>query len=80
MRSIRGLIADVLADRDHSTLPLALRTVADVVGVSGMAARTGLSGIPSTARWPQRDTPRFDTLGAILDAFRPRPWRRLPRM
>jgi len=80
VRSIRGLLAEVLADRDNRALPLALRTVADVVGVSGMAARTGLGGKPSTTRCLQRVTPRLDMLGAILDAFGPRPWRRLPRM
>lgn len=38
-----GFLADVMHDGDTRALPLALRTAADVLGMTELARRTGLS-------------------------------------
>ena len=40
---LAGFLAEALADGDHRALPIALRTVADVLGMAELARRTGLS-------------------------------------
>lgn len=66
---VPSFLAEVLADGDHRALPLALRAVADVVGMTGLAARTGLNREMLYRTLSAKGNPRLDTLGAILAAF-----------
>lgn len=66
---VPGFLAEVLADGDHRALPLALRAVADVVGMTELAARTGLNRKTLYRTISAKGNPRLDTLGAILAAF-----------
>jgi probable addiction module antidote protein len=66
---VPGFLAEVLADGDHRALPLALRVVADVVGMTELAARTGLNRETLYRTLSAKRNPRLDTLEAILAAF-----------
>lgn len=66
---VPGFLAEVLAEGDHRALPLALRTVADVIGMRELAARTGLSRETLYRTLSAKGNPRLDTLAAILSAF-----------
>jgi probable addiction module antidote protein len=60
----------MLEDGDTRLVPIALRTVADAVGgVPALATRTGLSREILYRTLAPNGNPRFDTLGAVLDAF-----------
>lgn len=64
-----GFLAESLQDGDYRALPLALRTAADVLGMTELARRTGLSRETLYRTLSDKGNPRLDTLGAILDAF-----------
>lgn len=66
---VPGFLAEVLADGDHRTLPLALRAVADVIGMTELVARTGLNRETLYRTLSAKGNPRLETLGAILAAF-----------
>lgn len=66
---IAPYLADVLSDGDARALPLALRTVADVLGMAELARRTGLNRETLYRTLSERGNPRLDTLDAILRAF-----------
>lgn len=64
-----GFLADVMHDGDTRALPLALRTAADVLGMTELARRTGLSRESLYRTLSDKGNPRLDTLAAILSAF-----------
>lgn len=64
-----GFLADVVEDGDTRALPLALRTAADVLGMTELARRTGLSRESLYRTLSAKGNPRLDTLAAILSAF-----------
>ena len=66
---LAGFLAEALADGDHRALPLALRTAADVLGMTELARRTGLSRETLYRTLSAKGNPRLDTLGVILSAF-----------
>lgn len=66
---IPGYLAEVVADGDTRALPLALRTVADVLGMAELARRTGLSRETLYRTLSARGNPRLETLARILEAF-----------
>lgn len=64
-----GFLADVIHDGDTHALPLALRTAANVLGMTELARRTGLSRETLYRTLSAKGNPRLDTLAAILSAF-----------
>ena len=64
-----GYLAEVIHDNDTRALPLALRTAADVVGMTELARRTGLSRETLYRTLSSNGNPRLDTLATILAAF-----------
>jgi probable addiction module antidote protein len=66
---LSGFLAEALRDGDYRVLPLALRTAADVLGMTELARRTGLSRETLYRTLSDKGNPRLDTLGAILGAF-----------
>ena len=64
-----AFFAEALHDGDHRALPLALRTAADVLGMTALAERTGLSRETLYRTLSDKGNPRLDTLAAILSAF-----------
>ena len=66
---VHDYLAEALADGDHRMLPVALRTAADVLGMSELARRTGLGRESLYRTLSDEGNPRLDTLGAILAAF-----------
>ena len=64
-----GFLAEALRDGDYRVLPLALRTAADVLGMTELARRTGLSRETLYRTLSSKCNPRLGTLGAILAAF-----------
>ena len=64
-----GFLADVVHDGDTRALPLALRTAADVLRMTELARRTGLSRESLYRTLSSKGNPRLDTLAAILSAF-----------
>lgn len=66
---IPAFLADALHDGGARTLPVALRTAADVLGMTELARRTGLSRETLYRTLSSRGNPRLDTLVAILAAF-----------
>lgn len=66
---VPGFRADVMHDGDRRALPLALRTAADVLGMTELARRTGLSRETLYRTLSAKGNPRLDTLAAILAAF-----------
>ena len=64
-----GFLADVMHDGDTRALPLALRAAADVLGMTELARRTGLSRETLYRTLSAKGNPRLDTLAAILSAF-----------
>lgn len=64
-----GFLAEALHDGDYRALPMALRTAADVLGMTELARRTGLSRETLYRTLSAKGNPRLDTLGAILSAF-----------
>jgi probable addiction module antidote protein len=64
-----GFLADVMQDGDARALPLALRTAADVLGMTELALRTGRSRETLYRTLSDKGNPRLDTLTAILAAF-----------
>ena len=67
--SIPAFLADVVRDGDTRALPLALRTAADVLGMTELARRTGLSRESLYRTLSDKGNPRLDTLASILAAF-----------
>ena len=66
---LAGFLAETVADGGHRGLPIALRTVADVLGMAELARRTGLSREALYRTLSDKGNPRLDTLSAILGAF-----------
>ena len=66
---VPGFLTEALRDGDHRALPLALRAVADVLGMTELAARTGLNRETLYRTLSANGNPRLDTLAAILAAF-----------
>lgn len=66
---IPGYLAEVTRDGDTRALPIALRTAADVLGMTELSRRTGLNRETLYRTLSQRGNPRLDTLTAILEAF-----------
>lgn len=67
---IAGYLEAVLEDGDARVVPIALRTVADVVGgMTKLAERTGLSRETLYRTLSDKGNPRLDTLVTILAAF-----------
>lgn len=67
---IAAYIEAVLADGDARAVPVALRTVADVLGgMNALAERTGLSRETLYRTLSEKGNPRLDTLAALLAAF-----------
>ena len=66
---IPAFLAEVVHDGDAHALPLALRTAADVLGMTELARRTGLSRESLYRTLSSKGNPRLDTLTAILAAF-----------
>lgn len=66
---VPGFLADVMHDGDTRALPLALRTAADVLGMTELARHTGLSRETLYRTLSVKGNPRLDTLAAILAAF-----------
>lgn len=66
---VPAFLAEALHDGDHRVLPLALRTAAEVLGMTELARRTGLSRETLYRTLSDKGNPRLDTLAAILDAF-----------
>lgn len=66
---LHGYLAEALHDGDARVLPIALRTVADVLGMAELARRTGLSRETLYRTLSDKGNPRLDTLAAILSAF-----------
>ena len=64
-----AFFADALSDGDYRALPIALRTAADVLGMTELARRTGLSRETLYRTLSVKGNPRLDTLAAILSAF-----------
>jgi probable addiction module antidote protein len=64
-----GYLAEVMVDGDTRALPLALREAADVLGMTELARRTGLSRETLYRTLSKTGNRRLDTLGAILHAF-----------
>lgn len=67
--SIPVFLAEVVHDGDTRALPLALRTAADVLGMTELARRTGLSRETLYRTLSDKGNPRLDTLASILAAF-----------
>ena len=68
-RDIAAYLETMLADGDARAIPLALRTVADAVGMTELAERTGLSRETLYRTLSGKGNPRLDTLASILDCF-----------
>ncbi len=67
---IAAYIEAMLADGDARAVPLALRTVAEVLGgMNALAERTGLSRETLYRTLSEKGNPRLDTLAALLAAF-----------
>lgn len=64
-----GYISEALADGDHRALPIVLRTAADVLGMSELARRTGLSRETLYRTLSPTGNPRLETLTVLLEAF-----------
>lgn len=62
-------LQELLADGDARMIPVALRTAADVLGMTELARRTGLSRETLYRTLSSKGNPRLDTLAAILAAF-----------
>ena len=59
----------MLADGDARAVPVALRTLADAVGMAELAEKTGLSRETLYRTLSEKGNPRLDTLSTILAAF-----------
>ena len=68
-RDIAAYLETMLADGDARAIPLALRTVADAIGMAALAERTGLSRETLYRTLSGKGNPRLDTLASILDCF-----------
>lgn len=66
---IPGYLAEVTRDGDTRALPLALRTAANVLGMTELARRTGLSRETLYRTLSEHGNPRLSTLAVILEAF-----------
>ncbi len=67
---IAAYIEAMLADGDARAVPVALRTVADALGGTGvLAEKTGLSRETLYRTLSEKGNPRLDTLSTILEAF-----------
>jgi probable addiction module antidote protein len=67
---IAAYIEALLADGDARAVPLALRTVAEVLGgMNALAERTGLSRETLYRTLSAKGNPRLDTLASLLAAF-----------
>jgi probable addiction module antidote protein len=62
-------LKELLADGDARMIPVALRTAADVLGMTELARRTGLSRETLYRTLSSKGNPRLDTLSVILAAF-----------
>lgn len=59
----------MLEDGDERLIPTTLRTVADAVGMSELARRTGLDRSNLYAALSEAGNPRLDTMAAVARAF-----------
>lgn len=66
---VPAFLSEALRDGGYGAFPLALRTVADVLGMTELATRTGLSRESLYRTLSEKGNPRLDTLAAILGAF-----------
>jgi len=67
---VAAYIEAMLEDGDARAVPIALRTVVDVVGgMAALADKTGLSRETLYRTLSARGNPRLDTLAVILEAF-----------
>lgn len=67
---LAAYIDAVLSDGDARAVPVALRTVADVVGgMTALAEKTGLSRETLYRTLSEKGNPQLDTLATILAAF-----------
>jgi probable addiction module antidote protein len=67
---IAAYIEAMLVDGDSKAVPIALRTVAEVLGgMNALAQRTGLSRETLYRTLSANGNPRLDTLAALLAAF-----------
>lgn len=67
---VAAYIEAMLEDGDARAVPVALRTVAEVVGgMTALAEKAGLSRETLYRTLSQRGNPRLDTLAAILTVF-----------
>ena len=60
---------EILADGDASLLPVALRTIAEVLGMAELAKRSNLNRESLYRTLAPGGNPQLDTLAAILEAF-----------
>lgn len=67
--TIAEFIAAMLEEGDERLIPVALRTVAEAVGMSELARRTGLDRSNLYAALSDSGNPRLDTLAAVARAF-----------
>jgi probable addiction module antidote protein len=68
-RDIAAYLETMLADGDARAIPLALRTVADAIGMAELAERTGLSRETLYRTLSEKGNPRLDTMASILGCF-----------
>jgi len=68
-RDIAAYLETMLADGDARAVPVALRTVADVIGMAALAERTGLSRETLYRTLSEKGNPRLDTMTSILGCF-----------
>lgn len=68
-RDIAAYLETMLADGDARAIPLALRTVADAVGMAALAERSGLGRETLYHTLSGKGNPRLDTLASTLDCF-----------
>ena len=62
-------VKEVLYDGDPRALPVAIRTLADAMGMTELARRTGLARETLYRTLNGEVSPRLDTIAALLDAF-----------
>lgn len=67
--AIAEFITAMLEEGDERLIPATLRTVAEAVGMSELARRTGLDRSNLYAALSDAGNPRLDTLAAVARAF-----------
>lgn len=66
---IAEFILAMLEDGDERLIPITLRTVADAVGMSELARRTGLDRSHLYSALSEAGNPRLDTMATVARAF-----------